>query len=379
MKKVFAVLLSVIIAIFTVACSEEIDSDSSEKKSDKAKSEKDVTAGAEISDDFDVTDEKFPDTDDSLYDDSYIGTELFLEKNKIVTIEDVAEIELIDTVISKDILPSNTDGYYSYYEGDFGKVFVDVQLKYKNLDVKAVNCDDAVDINTAYYRGEYQYDGFVVTEDSDGTGFSSYYGIDPLETVKVHCLIRMPELAEFSDGEIVVVLNIGESSYAVKVRDGKLGKETSVGTDAEFRTNGEIKDNESITIKDKCIFSVEGSEFTKDVLPPETDDFYSHYEADEGKSYLCVRINYVNLSCEAIDIDDAVDAKMKYKNKYEYKCFTAKLDGEHNGFESYGYLYPLCDEYVYCLFEIPQEVADSTDSVKLSVDVGDNTYTYTAR
>lgn len=380
MKKFLALLLSFVF-LFMVACSADTDNSVSTKKTDKNKKENanTVTVAGDAVDTSFAADEIFSDNDKTEYSASYAGTDLYLEKRKKIIIEDVAEIELENTAITKDALPSNTDGYYSYYEGDIGKIFVDINLKYKNLGNKAVDCDDAVDINTAYYSGKYQYSGFVAAEDADGAGFSSYDSIDPLESVNVHCFIRMPEFVEYSDGEIVVTLDIGDELYAVKVREGTLGKDSSLEKDAEFRKSGEIKDNERIIIKDKCVFSIIGSEFTNDVLPLRTDDFYSHYEADEGKAYLCIRLNYINLADEPEDIDDSVDADMKYKKKYEYGCFTVKLDGEQNGFESYSELYPLSDEYIYCLFDVPQEVADSEDCVEVTFEICGNTYVYTVR
>ena len=40
---------------------------------------------------------------------------------------------------------------------------------------------------------------------------------------------------------------------------------------------------------------------------------------------------------------------------------------------------PLTTEYIHILFSVPEEVANSTDSVAIDFTIGGNTYIYTVR
>ncbi len=384
MKRFFVFFMAVVMAVMMASCSDEAEESGLSKKKNENKDN--VTVGESADKDSYKAenegsyDEGISDIfDDEMYENVNISGNVFLESGKAESIDEVAEFELEGVSMIKKVIPSDTSGYYSYYEADIGKIYVDICLKYKNLEAEAIDCDDAVKINTVYYRAKYQYDGFVVVENGDGAGFSAYREIDPLETAYVHCLIALPEIVENSDGAIIAVLDIGECSYSVNIRDGEVGKEPGLISDAQINNGGNIDIDESIAIKDNCVFAISDTGFTSKLMPMKTDDYYSYYEADNGKVYLFIQLKYKNISTEPQDMADVFYAEMKYKNKYEYHSFVSVLDGDWEGFSSYEELCPLSDEYVYVVFEVPQEVADAEDSVVVTLEICEKTYTYKVR
>lgn len=121
--------------------------------------------------------------------------------------------------IAQKITPPTPDSYYSYYEADNGKVYVDFCFSYKNTSAAALDADEIIEA-VLIYDGKYEYDGFdIIEEDNRGDfTYANISEIDPLCTEYLHYLFEVPEEVETSGKAILIEFTIDETEYTYKVR-----------------------------------------------------------------------------------------------------------------------------------------------------------------
>lgn len=139
--------------------------------------------------------------------------------------------------------------------------------------------------------------------------------------------------------------------------------------------------NDIVSKESKYEFSVIGYDFAKKILPPNTSGYYSYYEAKEdGHQYLDIKLNYKNLDSTEIDADEVGSIKIKFANNYEYTSFSIieKADGNFT-YSSITSISPLTIGKLHYLFDIPDEVANSTESIVAYITIGSEKYELTIR
>lgn len=298
-----------------------------------------------------------------------------------VTVADVCEFYVDYVNITKDVMPPSPGSWYSHYEADAGKVYVDICVAYKNIATSDIDADETIS-GKLIYADKYEYTGFsMIEEDNRGDfTYSNITSISPLATEYVHYLFSVPEEVQNSSASIVLKMCIGGQNYNVVAREGS-GEVVSSGNSAAVgKTSGEVSVGEVVATTN-AEFNVDYSNITNDVMPPNPGNWYSHYEADAGKVYVDICFAYKNISGANVDADEVISAKMKYADKYEYTGFSmieedSRADFTYSNITS---IAPLSTEYVHYLFEVPEEVQTSTESVVITFTVDGNTYTYTVR
>lgn len=117
---------------------------------------------------------------------------------------------------TNDLLPSNTSGAYSHYEIDnASNTYLVVKFDVTNYMSSDRDCESFVGIK-ALYLDKYTYTGFVVVEDDDGKGFSSYEDISPLSTRHFYYLIEVPKTVIENDVTLTISFNGKEYTYTGK-------------------------------------------------------------------------------------------------------------------------------------------------------------------
>lgn len=167
--------------------------------------------------------------------------------------------------ISEDVVPPQPGEWYSHYEADAGKVYVDFCVAYKNTDTSNVSADETVS-GKLIYGGKYEYTGFSMIEENNRSDFtySNITSIVPLSTEYVHYLFAVPEEVETAGAEITLKMSIGGEEYKIVVREGD-GK-TENTTQQEGKTSGEVALGEVIVTKN-AEFNIDYSDITNDVVP----------------------------------------------------------------------------------------------------------------
>lgn len=284
---------------------------------------------------------------------------------------------------AKKVTPPKASGYYSYYEADSGKTYLDVSISYKNLATVDAEADEIVKA-TLKYKDEYTYDGFTTIEEDNRSDFTytNITDISPLTTEYIHYLFEVPEGVSSDDGKIVVTLTFEGKSFDILVRDGNTGSVSdSNDNDSSVVTDKVVKTKEKVNVSGIAEFYVEKANITKKVTPPKASGYYSYYEADSGKVYVDVIFSYKNLESDDVEADEVIGAKLIYNSKYEYTGFTTIEEDNRSDFTYTNItdISPLTTEYIHYLFEVPQAVQKGSEPIVVNFTIGDNSYIYVVR
>lgn len=187
-------------------------------------------------------------------------------------------------------------------------------------------------------------------------------------------------LVNFIDNETKE--NLSTASYRdwISNVESESGEESS-SDDIAVTTGIPLAAGETITIADECEFYLDYADITDDVVPPKPSRWYSHYEAENGKTYVDICIAYKNLSTRDKDADEILNATLIYAGKYQYKGFST-IEEDNRGdftYSSITSIAPLDLEYLHYLFEVPEIVESSGDSLKVKMNVAGNQYDITIR
>lgn len=129
------------------------------------------------------------------------------------TVEDIDYATLVFNGIeyTDNLLPSNTTGSYRHYEIDnTSNTYLVVKFDITNYMSSKKDCDIFVGVK-ALYMNKYTYTGFVVVEDEDGKGFSSYEDISPLTTRHFYYLIEVPKTV--TENEVTLTISFNGQEY----------------------------------------------------------------------------------------------------------------------------------------------------------------------
>lgn len=129
------------------------------------------------------------------------------------------EFTLRKVELSYEILPPNTNGVYTSYPAESGKVYVHVEADVKNTMPRDIRINELFSASVLY-DGKYPYTGFTIVNDGDNDfdWVSSYVAATPLETCIAHSLVECPSEVDTSGKSIVVQLILGNTTYEYMLR-----------------------------------------------------------------------------------------------------------------------------------------------------------------
>ena len=143
-----------------------------------------------------------------------------LEVGGCIWVEDYASVEIDCINMSPRIQPPVADGYYSYYEADSGKQYLDICFKFKNYSNSGIRADDALKASLTY-NDKYQYEGFCTVEEDNRSDFTyaNITSLRPLCTYYLDYLFELPESICSDVDNMSVELQIDVIEYAVRFSD----------------------------------------------------------------------------------------------------------------------------------------------------------------
>lgn len=251
----------------------------------------------------------------------------------------------------------------SYYEADSGENYVDVVLNITNNSTSDLSARDEI---TAYFisKDGTQYNNVLIAVESSDDRISPYEDIKSLSTRKVHIGYELPTGVSEGKGYI----QFGDDLFSVEY-----------DSDIEISSKIPVSMNEEVNLADVASFRLLKTNFTADVLPPNTSGFYTHYEVDDpaNDTYFVVYCDITNDSASAIGADDMISIKAIFDGKYEYNSNMALEEKDGTGFDyaNITSIEPLETRKGVFMFEIPKKVQNM--SVELSIYFYGNEYSYT--
>ena len=306
----------------------------------------------------------------------------------LVTVPGKAEFYVDFCQLAKDVRPPKPEGAYSYYEGEDGKVYIDLCLGFKNLGTEEVSADDIFECEVLY-DGSYEYTTFEVAEDDNRGSLRSYKDLSPLSNEYVHIISSVPEEVQTSGKPLMLTIKYEGKKYTFDVRNNITGQVSvappqssgaqtpSPSTPAVPSVQAQkITDKQVITHNGKCEFYVDFCNVSVDVRPPVTEGAYSYYKGEEGKVYIDLCICYKNLETSSVSVEDITDPTVTYAGAYKYDGFVAGERDGRTSINSYVDFDPLTTEYMHLIVQVPEEVQTSGQSVEVFFNIAGTDYCY---
>lgn len=141
-----------------------------------------------------------------------------LTVGKEIMADDYAALTLKKVFYTEKLEPTDTSSFYTYYDVDNAEnTYLVVNYALTNYQSTDKEADSFASVK-ARYMDKYEYDGFVVVEDSDKQGFNNFAGIGPLEKGNVFCLIEVPKTVVTNDVELTFVFHGQEYVYTYQAQ-----------------------------------------------------------------------------------------------------------------------------------------------------------------
>lgn len=123
-------------------------------------------------------------------------------------------------------------------------------------------------------------------------------------------------------------------------------------------------------------FSVESIAIGDEVIPPCAGESCTYYEAENGKTYVDVCIRYTNLGDSARSVSELQQAILLFGGTYIYNGFTVAEKNDRSDFTyaNITQIEPGSTEYFHFLFEVPQELEESSAALKMMLYADGNVY-----
>lgn len=286
--------------------------------------------------------------------------DLVLEKEN--SIENYADFSLFKIWSSKRITPAIAK---SAYENDNnGETYVDMILDITNTSTDPIEPNNIADLSIIGADGTEYTDGFNAVETDNGSDFDSFDDIVSLSTVRLHCIVSVPE----KETDVTLKLVINEQEYNC---DYTLG--TVVSNAKELNVGDTIEEPDYATL----VFN--GIEYTDDLLPSNTSGIYTHRVIDNASNtFLVAKFDITNYMSDERDCDSFVGVKALYMDKYTYTGSVLMEDEDGTGFGSgYDDISPLSTRHLYYLIEVPKTVTEN--EVKLTISFNGKEFTFTGK
>lgn len=129
-----------------------------------------------------------------------------------------ADITINKIEFSYDVLPDKTDGVYTHYAAESGKVYINIDADVKNTQKQDLACDKVMTVE-ADYNGGYKYKSQPIVEDSSlGFTYANITSITPLENKGMRFLVSCPQEVEQSTNPLILTFNVDGEKYQYKMR-----------------------------------------------------------------------------------------------------------------------------------------------------------------
>lgn len=299
---------------------------------------------------------------------------------------------LLDDISEEDVQQAvKENGYTKYNMNDDGSVtYTMPKGKWKEMlaDLKST-LDESI---TELLTGEDRVVSFKDIEyTEDFSEFNIY--VDPEEmgvwdTLSSFVLYFTGGLYQSFAGhqgdEIDVVVNYLDYETKELIESGSLremGEAFSETSETSLEPNESIdalplQISESMVHDGASEFVVEYSNLTERVTPPSPSDFYTYYQAGEGKIYLDICLSYKNLRSSAKQAEGIISGHVLYGGEYQYPGFSVIEESSRSDFtySSISSIDPLTTEYLHYLVEMPIEVGESDGQILTLLTIDDTKY-----
>ncbi len=287
------------------------------------------------------------------------SSDITLELNTTYNIPDFADLTLLK-IHTTDKLTAPAGSIY--YNCEDGYVYVDFVFEMTNKSATAISSSDLMTMVATGSSGTAYSSAKVAVE--RGSDISMYENINPLEKVKIHCVVS-------------VLPSEAAVNAALTFKDQTFTKEYTLNT--TIRNELAFNPGEQLDLPDLAKIVFKSVSYTDDVLPSDTSSGYSHYEVeDTNNTFLVADFEITNYQSSGKEGETFVYAEVEYMNKYKYSGTVITEDDDKDGFSPYDDIQPLTTRRVVCKIEVPKTVTSNEAVITLYINGAEYVCRYTA-
>ena len=273
-------------------------------------------------------------------------------------VENVAEYS-INRVFVAEKIEALLESSLSYVPGS-GNEFIVIDTNVKNLASTDISIDDTITMTLDVNGTKVNAKSYIVT-DSD---VSAYGSISALAEERVYFAVEVP-------------MGTNPENMSLTVKCGEKTASTTISA-SQFESKKQyVTLGKEYSKEDVMSVTFEKTFFSQRIEPPRTNGVYSYYEAENGKTYLVVKMHIENLKGNPLDIDEIVGIKAVFDGKYKYDGFMCVETDNGSDLDSYGEIEPLDSTNGYYLIEVPESVQEKSAELEIYL-LGENYY-YTVK
>ena len=125
--------------------------------------------------------------------------------------------------------------------------------------------------------------------------------------------------------------------------------------------------NSTVAVGEISEFTLTGSEWTEEISPSNTDDYYSYYEDEEGAKYFVVRGTFKNLSGIEHQLTYAGEVKLVINDKFNIPARMELEDKDGTGFFGTAKSLQTLNMIIYA--SVSDEVYDACEKVQVNLEL----------
>lgn len=130
-----------------------------------------------------------------------------LTEGQTIGDEEYAKLKLNGVEFTNSVVPTHPGDYFTYYEVEnTSNTYMVVKMSITNYQSSGKEADELV-YAKARFSEKYEYNGFIVKENSAGDDLEQYGQIDPLEEANMYLIIEVPKSVVESTYEISLMFN----------------------------------------------------------------------------------------------------------------------------------------------------------------------------
>lgn len=168
--------------------------------------------------------------------------------------------------------------------------------------------------------------------------------------------------------------NLKETSTSEELLENNSEQVSKISKNEGINT----KINETMVFPDFGELVINKAEFTDEVNPSNPGAYYNYYKSESSdKEFFHLIGTFKNISDNDIEfgfLEDPIDFKLIYKDKYKYDGFVVIEEDSGEDFSLVEPVEPLTSATLHAIIEIPKEVKESGEVVKALISTNGTIY-----
>ncbi len=314
------------------------------------------------------------------------GKNVVMNYGETITVADKMNFTIKSNKIVDSIEPTNTSGYYTYIKAGENKKIFDICMDVKNISNDEIALKDFIEAKM--YIGDEEVEVMYIMENVAGTNMISNAEEIKLKNdnnKEIHFATKVDKELVNKENTVKLILKENKNEYIysanIVIGDEKVKSE---GATININYKGvPIKENEKISVKDICEFTITKCEFTDKIEPSKPTGFYVYIPDEDGKKYIDLHVTVKNLSDSSVKQNQLPGTVTVFNGENETystnKIIEVSNGSNLNTYTSSNYIESMDTKEYHIYASVPESVQNSTNPLWVRFNIDGNKYLFSIR